>query len=596
MDYFTASQNLIKLLCVSIESLSFDKIKELVRKRYRQWHPDKNVENPEKYRQQFMLLKESFDIYKKGPPKDSGTFSADDLFCDEEWDESWDFFTNAEDSDDNYNSTPFDDEFFNASPKKNFAVPEELRLFFRSKSNRRAGKLFMIFCFQDELHLKCLENLSKGDVFESFCTFAGRTNKEIYCSLLYTNQEYRLLDLKKVCRRFSLHDIELFYTVNKKRCYDKLIDLYSEPVYVNGVRFEKPPKEETTFSQQQLTEFAISTQQTNVMLLMYEYAHLASTCDRQNISKEHDDDHINEKLNAGKFLKLNDRYKVCSAAIKCVTADLCGRLHLISNTKWFEQRSREFSDRLMDETNNSVFGEAYYYWKYIIGKDKFYNIMSPIIAIFTNSFCKRFIGGKKRYVVLKGVYDCGKTTLAAAICKFFDGINININVGRDRVPFYIGSAIGKRFVLFDDVKGYKSKIHNLPTGTGLSNLDDLREHLDGKIEVQLERKNQNPINQVFPSGIITMNPYKIPSSLKMRFHIVDMEKNNMYNKHRYQITMDTIFVALALDNLIPCDKDCLAYIVRQKEAWVHQHRLECKCMQFMVSNGCCFICCSCFYC
>lgn len=581
MDYSTACENLIKLLCCSIENLSFEDIKKLVRKRYRQWHPDKNHLNPEKYRENFMLLKESFDVYKKGPPADSGCFSgADDLFCDENWDPSWDQF-GSENSDEEYNSTPFDDEFFNCSPKKNFAVPDELRLFFRSKTNRRAGKLFMIFSFQDSIHLKCLENLSKEN-FNSFAVFAARTNKEIYCTLVLKENEMRLMDIKKICRQKSLLNVEIFYAVQKKRLYEKLIDLYGQPTYTYGTPFEKPPTEESGFSIKQLIDFAISTKQTNVMLLMYEYAHLASACDRPAITKEHDEDHINEKINAIKFLRV-DRYKFCSSAIKCVTAELCGQLLQMSNTKWLENRSKEFSDRLLEYDEPRIFGEAYYYWKYIIGKDKFYHILSPIISVFTESDCKKYCKGKKRYVVLRGMFDCGKTSIAAAINEIFEGINISVNVTKDRLPFYIGAAIGKRFVFFDDVKGYKTKVEGLPTGSGLSNLDEMREHLDGKIQVQLERKNQNTINQVFPPGIITMNPYKIPSSLKCRFHIVNMKENKMYYKHRYNVTMDTIYIAMVLDNLIPCDKECIAHIFKQKQAWIAQHRSKCRCMDIMVS-------------
>lgn len=594
MDYFAASQNLIKLLCVSIETLSLDSIKDLVRKRYRQWHPDKNHENPERYREQFMLLKESFDVYKKGPPQDSGNFSADDLYCDEDWDPSWDNF-NSSDSDEDYNSTPFDDEFFTCSPKKNFAVPEELRLYFRSKTNRRAGKLFMLFSFRDAIFKKALENYSKDSSLKSFACFSARTNKEIYCVLIVTHNELRLLDVKKYGRKYSLIGIEIFYAVHQRKLYDKLIDLYGQPEFVHGEPLERPPREESTFSQQQLTSFAISTNQTNVMLLMYEYAHLAGTCDRENITKEHDEDHINEKLNASKFVKLNDRYKVCSAAVKCVHADMCGRLYMISNTRWLENRSREFSERLLEEDNIDIFGQAFYLWKYIISQRKFFQIMAPIIAVFTNSRCRKYNDGKKRYVAIKGPCDSGKTTLAAGICKFFDGVNINVNVPKDRIQFYIGSAIGQRFVLFDDVKGYKPLEKNLPTGTGISNLDDMRDHLDGKLEVQLEKKNQNTINQLYPSGLITMNNYKLPKTLKNRLHIVNLRPKPMYNKHTYRITMDTIFIAMAIDNLIPCDRECLAHIHKHKQAWVDKHNKTCKCMQIMVSYGCWYKYYCCFY-
>ena len=83
------------------------------------------------------------------------------------------------------------------SPKKNFAVPEELRLFFRSKTNRRAGKLFMLFTFRDDLHRKCMEKLSKDDLFKSFVCFAARTNKDIFAALIITHTDHRLIDIKK---------------------------------------------------------------------------------------------------------------------------------------------------------------------------------------------------------------------------------------------------------------------------------------------------------------------------------------------------------------------------------------------------------------
>lgn len=93
-----------------------------------------------------------------------------------------------------------------------------------------------------------------------------------------------------------------------------------------------------------------------------------------------------------------------------------------------------------------------------------------------------------------------------------------------------------------------------------------------------------------------MNPYKLPKSLKVRFHIVDMVDNIWYKKHRYNVTMDTIFIAMAMDNLIPCDKECLAYIVKQKDSWLQRHRSECKCIHYMVSYGRRGKCFSCYCC
>lgn len=588
MDFCTARDNLIKLLCVSVETLTDDELRKLVKKRYKQWHPDKNKNDPERYQENFVLLNTSYKVFKNGGTSDDSQdfsepgcsgFTPDDLFCDETWDPDWE---TGNDTDSDYNSTPFDDEFFNASPKKNFAVPETLRLFFRSKTNRRAGKLFMLFCFQDSLHRKCLEELSKNDLLKSFMVFSARTNKDIYCVLIVTKVDFRLIDLKKLSRKHSLHNIELFYAVNVLKLLDKLLESYSNPVYTWGETIERKVKEESSFNNKQLVDFALSNEYTEVLTLMYEYAHLADPCDREKYTKEHEDDHLNELLNAKKFVKLPDRKRVCKNAIDCVFAKLYRQLTCITNTTWLEMRSRDCSERLMDVKEHKVFGEAYYLWKYCIGKELFSSIMSFIVAVFTDSVCKYVsVSEKKRYVCLIGPYNCGKTTLAAAICKFFEGVNINLNVSRDRMPFYIGSAIGKRFVLFDDVKGYEPLIKGLPSGNGLSNLDDLREHLDGLIEVQLEKKNQNPVCQLFPQGIITMNQYKMPNSLKLRLHRINFPPSRMYKVHKYRITMDTIFIAMAMDNLIPCDKDFIAYASSQKDAWIAEHNKTCKCMVSM---------------
>lgn len=575
MDFFLAKQNLIKLLCCNIESLTEEELRKLVKKRYRLWHPDKNTQNPDKYKEQFITLNESYKIYSRGQ-EDSGHFSGD-FKCSEEWDPTWE----PESDDSDYNSTPFDDEFFNASPKKNFAVPESLRLFFRSKTNRRAGKFFMIFTFADTLHRKQLEEFSKCNIVKSFVLFQGRTNKEIYCVILVTLNEMRLIDIRKYLRKYSMSSFELFYCVKVLSLIEECQTIFQDPLYEWGEKLKKKTVEEKTFDNKALVDFAISHEYTDVLTLMYEYAHLADPCDRPEYTKDHEDDHQTESINAKKYVNLPDRRKVAKNAIDCVTAKLYRQLHNLSNLQWLELKSRDFSDRLIEINDCKIFGQAYYYWKYCITKEVFFDIFSHIIAVMTDTHIRGIAPPKKkRYICLRGLYNSGKTTLAAAACRFFEGVNINLNVSRDRLPFYLGSAIGKRFVLFDDVKGYKSK-HDLPTGQGMANLDDIREHLDGKIEVQLEKKNQNPINQIFPLGIITMNKYTIPSSLKIRLKVIDCAPCSSYVRHPYPVTMDTIFMALIQDNLIPCDKEFIAHFSKKKDEWIRMHGQSCSCLVSM---------------
>lgn len=145
MDFTQARSALIKLLCVSVDSLNVKELSKLVKKRFLLWHPDKNAGN-DVFCENFRTLHAAWTRFKLGrnwaPPEseedesDGPGLGAEDLFCHEQWDPDWE---TDDDEDTEYNSTPFDDDFFNASPTKNFAVPEPLRLFFRSKSNRRAG-------------------------------------------------------------------------------------------------------------------------------------------------------------------------------------------------------------------------------------------------------------------------------------------------------------------------------------------------------------------------------------------------------------------------------------------------------------------------
>lgn len=584
MDYNTARDNLIKLLCVNVEQLADEQLRKLVKKRYKAWHPDKNVDNPERYIENFKLLNESYNVFKQSA-SDSGNFSGNssqepDLHCDESYDPSWD--NESDDSD--YNSTPFNDDFFNASPKKNFAIPEPLRLFFRSKTNRRAGKLFMLFTFADSLHLECLKQLHKSGLIKSLYLFEGRTNKDIYCVLIYLHIEMRLLDLKKQIKKVSISNCELFYAVNLLKLFYKLNELYGDAKYKYGEEIKKKEEKEAVFNHKQLVDFALSHNYIEDWKLMYEYAHLADPCDRLDLStKDHEDDHENERENAIKFQHLSDRQRVCKNAINAVWAAMTYKLHSISNITWLEMRSRELSERLIEVNDCNVFGEAFFYWKYCLTPEFFSKVMGFIISVFTDTLhLNKPKKDKKRYLCIKAPFNCGKTTFAAAVCKFFEGININLNVPPQRLAFYIGAAISKRFVLFDDVKGYRAERNlKLKCGSGISNLDDMREHLDGLIEVQLERKNKNTVDQKFPPGLITMNEYEIPKSLKVRLQIVDFPPSGKFKKHRFSVTMDTIFISAVLDNLIPADAAFISHIHKKKDQWLKLHNSKCNCL---VSN------------
>lgn len=123
---------------------------------------------------------------------------------------------------------------------------------------------------------------------------------------------------------------------------------------------------------------------------------------------------------------------------------------------------------------------------------------------------------KKRNLLFKGPINSGKTTLAAGIMDLLGGVALNVNCSSDKINFELGCAIDKMLVVFEDVKGQPLPNTDLPAGVGMANLDNLRDHLDGCVPVNLERKHTNKVSQLFPPCIITCNDYAIPRTVKAR--------------------------------------------------------------------------------
>ncbi|GBN18799.1 Large T antigen [Araneus ventricosus] len=111
---------------------------------------------------------------------------------------------------------------------------------------------------------------------------------------------------------------------------------------------------------------------------------------------------------------------------------------------------------------------------------------------------------KKRFTALTGGFNCGKTSIGFAFLILFSSTTINCNVDFGRIGFFLGEAINQRFLLFDDA-----------SKKGMKNLDELRDHLDGRVPVLLEKKNMQPLLQKLPAGIITSS-LPITSNLHVR--------------------------------------------------------------------------------
>ena len=123
---------------------------------------------------------------------------------------------------------------------------------------------------------------------------------------------------------------------------------------------------------------------------------------------------------------------------------------------------------------------------------------------------------KQRNLLFRGEIDTGKTCYAALFMNFLGGTSLNINGPLDKLNFELGCAIDKFMVVLEDVKGRAQD--GLPGGHGVDNLDCLRDHLDGQVAVNLERKHSNKVSQIFPPSIITMNYYSLPPTLRARIY------------------------------------------------------------------------------
>lgn len=594
MDYDQASCSLSRLLGVNVSSLCFTKVRKLVQKRRIQWHPDKNPANPEAYKEEFLELQEAWKVFCKGDGENNssqsttgsraGTSEEPDLHCYEDMDFDWDKDAGASEAESDYNDTPFDDDFFNPSPKKGFAVPECLGQFFRSKSNRRAGKCFALFSTaQNSGKLSGLYNKLNHymSAINCFAAFNIRTNKDIFCVLINYATDHRLGDVKKEARKFDILPHELVYAVKLNKFYEYLVETYGEPFYAPSKPSKTAPSRPETnkFNHKQIVDFAKSHQISDALELMYDYAHLADPCDypEHKITKEHEEDHENQVENAKIFIHLSDRRKTAKNAMDSVFAELYMQCKREKPSAFIDRRCKDLGDRLQDIDDEDIFGLADYYRKYHV-----YNF-DKLAKIILDSFIYGI--PRKRYTIIRGDFKCGKSSLASGFNKLFEGVNINVNVDKGRLPFYLGNAIGKRFVLFDDVKGsVKHRGDTLYSGMGFHNLDDLRDHLDGHMEVQLEKKNQQPISQVFPPGIITCNKYVIPESILERVQgPKKMVSSPRWEIHPVLVTEEIIYIACVIANLLPASPSFHTHVERKRQDWWRKHTMNnCDCIQVSV--------------
>nr|CRI06403.1 TPA: Large T antigen [Baja California bark scorpion polyomavirus 1] len=462
-----------KFLHIDVRTADPKVVARLYRKKCRQFHPDKGGSE-----EKTKLLNSAFTQYKESQ-QDSGC----SLFCEEEFDD-W-FESQGE--------TP---------PKKDIKIPDIYLTYCRSKNNRTQGKTFMIFSLYHKSN-KVEEFLE--DNKPRFISAYGYIFNAEYCICIihYRDVSYTASRLNTIFR----NDIEadnsptlVLHSVMHKKLIDEAVPEDCFFKYESEVPKNSPKKDR--FNVKQFIDFALVHSITNYMDLMHAYAHLAEKCTIKNYTKEHEADHFEQGVNAGKFLYL-DRKKYAKQAVEVVEAEMHASHQRMSNQEFFDEKlSRTIEEINELDSDISIFFEAISFAK-LYGEDSLKDIISGIID------CICVARPKRRYVCLTGYYNSGKSMLAHAFSQLFDAVSINVNIDRSRLPFQLGCALDRRMVIFDDVRGGKE-------GYGWSNLESLRDHIDGRIEVPLEKKNRQPVQQVFPPGIITTNYLKMSVAMKKR--------------------------------------------------------------------------------
>lgn len=302
------------------------------------------------------------------------------------------------------------------------------------------------------------------------------------------------------------------------------------PGGLNATQFEYEdlhPADKDAFNCTLLNDYAVSIGCTDALYLMAHYSDFAvpkDVCTKckqddeglsqsdKTVGSAHMQAHTTHHHNAVLFIALREQKRACQAATDVVHSKERQKLVDLTREQLFITRLQGHYESLLTDLRDrdSVLkyaAAAAWYYTFIPNTE---NLIKSIIKSFVLN------PPKQRYHLFRGQIDSGKTTLAAAFLDFFGGVALNVNCSPDKLPFELGCAIDKFCCVFEDVKGTPTPQSNLEPGCGMLNIDNLRDHIDGKIKVNLERKHQNKINQLFPPGIITCNEYYIPKTVLNR--------------------------------------------------------------------------------
>ncbi|QLH64630.1 LT Antigen [California sea lion polyomavirus 2] len=344
--------------------------------------------------------------------------------------------------------------------------------------------------------------------------------------LMLTVAKHRTSAIANFCKKECTHSFCITKAVLKvMECYatlskDPYIIIRESPSSgLNDFLFEDPTnKPPPGLNWVQLSEFAVQIKCEDPLLLMGIYLDFAKplgNCTKcsARILKLHYQNHEKQHENAILFKECKSQKNACQQAVDAYMASK--RLMLLESSRQ-DILCEKFNE--MFEKMEDVFVSSIPIIQHMAGV-AWLSCLLPDIDDLVVQLLQYFVDNipKRRYVCFKGPINSGKTTLAAALLNLVSGKTLNINCPSDKLNFELGCAIDQFIVVFEDVKGQIGENKNLIPGQGMHNLDNLRDHLDGSVKVNLERKHMNKRSQIFPPGIITMNEYQIPLTLQARF-------------------------------------------------------------------------------
>lgn len=547
-DYKRLEQQVTSELCTllncNIFEISYTLLEKLIQQKLSLWNPN-NINNSIKrgmFQEFFNRLKNAWENYKLL------NFEIDVILSSEE-EQKLETQLFQKNMDEYVNHTGYFEDY-----------PDFVKPFFRSDNCRRAGKSILICIpykfWNDSFYKIFLDNFFSCEHFSVF-----KYESVIVLTYVFVT-EHRLFDLKK---RLGLimEAFKLKFVIRYGKLLEALVIKCGKPIKEFGQFFKLTVRSPDikSFSSYLIINYAKQHDTTNVYDLMASYAHFAER-ECSNTTEEHKEDHENHFENAQIFVHLHDQKRFAKNAVENVKAQQFMDNKLQTNKKHFRLKIVDLSYDLYSKEKHfekCVF-HAMFFMKCICYDSETEKIYKKCFEYILQSFTESKT--KKRYTALIGPYNCGKTSIGWSFLKLFSGVTINCNIDFGRIGFFLGESINQRFVMFDDV-----------SIKGMNNLDQLRDHLDGRVMVQLEKKNVQPIMQLFPPGIITSNA-KLLDSLSVRVNEFQLQPFTL-DRHDYKINSDVLFLILTMWNLIPSEFFIWDGINKYKHHWEVNHVPNC---------------------